>query len=695
MSYHRTVEDIVKRVQAGDFKSLDSLAPEARSLIQDILHEIQTKGRSPTLDALWEEDYEVRPVSIDTFLEDDYFLGKIGVDIFPKWRYELAEVCDPKKEICEWVIRGCVGAGKTTCAVIALLHRIHILCCMKDPQRFYHLMEGSPIVFGLFNIFKYLAMDTSYKYFTNWVKMSPFFQDTMRKAYENERTIPGWLQRLNRMYGIGNEELANSYMRFPKGITLALGSNAIHALGQNLYGGLLDEADMSKNRSIRFDEKTKVEELYGQAKSRLDSRFLQAGGTNPGILVLVSQVQDQESFLSKHVEKVSADPRTYISSFAIWEIKDHLFPPNEPRFQVVVGNRQIRSFIVEGDRHIPDGVTIIDVPESLRPRFEYSLDDAIRDQAGIPTFGANLFLPRRDKLFECYHTAIPREHPFTADTIELSIEAADPVRIEHFFNKEACMHQYDKTTGAWRPRWYPGIDRAVHVDLAKNKDCAGISMGCIGDVKRVQRFDDDGRPYAEMDYIIFIDFALRVAAAKGSEIDFSKIRAFVYYLRSIGFPIRYVSYDGYQSVDSQQFFKKTGYDVKELSVDKKPVPYNYLRSTIYEIRLDMYEYEPFTSEVTKLQDKTLEKAKPPIDHPPGGAKDVSDGICGVVTRLVEVKETIKPVASDAALEERARGMQSRPDPVEQIKNQEWLIKGVEQKNPLEDIFTKAHSKYGR
>jgi hypothetical protein len=691
--YHRTVADLVARVQAGDFKVLEGLSADARQLIHEIMYEIQTKGHSITLDALWEEDFEVHPVNIDTFLEDDYFLGKIGVDIYPRWRDELSEVCDPKKEICEWVIRGCVGAGKTTVAVIALLHRIHVLCCMKNPQRFYKLMEGSPIVFGLFNIFKYLAMDTSYKYFTNWVKLSPFFQETMRKAYQDERTIPGWLQRLNRMYGIGNEELANSYMRFPKGITLALGSNAIHALGQNLYGGLLDEADMSRNRSIRFDEKTKVEELYGQAKSRLDSRFLQIGGVNPGILVLVSQVQDVESFLSKHVDKVAADPRTHISSFAIWEIKEHLFPKEEPRFKVVVGNRQIRSFIIDGSRSVPDGVTIIDVPESLRPRFEYSLDDAIRDQAGIPTFGSNLFLPRRDKLYECYKTATPREHPFSVDTIELSIESGDPVRIEHFFRKESCMHQFDKVTGAWKPRWYPGIDRAVHVDLAKNKDCAGMSMGCMGEVRRVHRFDDDGRPYAEMDYSVFIDFALRIAAVKGSEIDFSKIRAFIFYLTAIGFPIRYVSYDGYQSVDSQQFFKKAGYDVKELSVDKKAVPYHYLRSTIYEGRLDMYEYEPFTSDVTKLQDKTLEKAKPPIDHPPGGSKDVSDGVCGVITRLVEVKEEIKPVASDAALEIRARDIQGKPDPVEKIKDQEWLIRGIEPKNPLEDIFKKAQNKY--
>lgn len=698
---HRTVAAIVNQIESGRFEVLEQLAPEERRLIETILHELRTHGRSKILNALWESDFETKPVTIDQFLEDEYYLAKVGANIYPKWREELRVVCNPKNEINEWVIRGAVGAGKTTIAVIALLHRIHFLCCLKNPQKYYHLGEGSPIVFGLFNIFKYLAQDTSYKYFTNWVKLSPFFQDVMRRAYADERTIPGWLQRLNRMYGITNDELANSYMRFPKGITLALGSNAIHALGQNLYGGLLDEADMSKNRSIRDDEKTKVEELYGQAKSRLDSRFLQIGGVNPGLLILVSQVQEADSFLSKHVAKVEKDQRTCISGYAIWEIKAYkdeklntwhpLFPPEEPRFQVVVGTRNYRSFIVDPDsgREIPSGARVIDVPESLRPRFEYSVDDAIRDQAGIPTYGANLFLPRRDKLFECYTLAAYREHPFTTDTVELSIEVADQSTIADYFLKDKCMYQYDKATGRWKPKWFAGVDRAIHIDLARNGDCAGMSMGCIGDIKRVQRFDADGRPYWEQDYITFIDFALQIRAMQGSEIDFSKIRQFIFYLQALGFPIRWISLDGWQSVDTQQQMKKAGFDVKELSVDKKATPYNYLRSTIYEGRLDMYEYEPLTDELTKLQDKTIEKAKPPIDHPPKGSKDVSDSVCGVVTRLSEVKEELQPSSAvEDRLAERSRLHGREPGWKEKLRDPSWIVQKDEhqKENPLESLF---------
>jgi hypothetical protein len=698
----KTVAEIAARVCKGDTTDIEALPDEEQRVMRQVIHELSTDGKSKTLEALWEEDFEQRPVTIDQFLDDEYYLGRVGADIFPKWRDELRVICDPKREIYEWIIRGAVGTGKTTIAVLALLHRIQYLCCLRNPQKFYHLAEGSPIVFGLFNIFKYLAQDTSYKYFTNWIKISPFFQDVLRRAYTDERTLPSWLQRLNRMYGIQNDDLANSYMRFPKGITLALGSNAIHALGQNLYGGLLDEADMSKNKSIRADEKGKVEELYGQAKSRLDSRFIQRGGVNPGILILVSQVQEADSFLSRHVEKVSGDKRTRVSAFAIWEIKaqrnEHtgewvkLFPDDEPRFKVVIGSRNFRSFIVrERSQKIPEGAHVIEVPESLRPRFEYSVDDGIRDQAGVPTYGANLFMPRRDKLFECYEKAVGRVHPFTTDTIELSIETDDTMSIADHFLKEECMDQRDKVTGTWIPRWFSGVDRAVHVDLALTGDCAGLAMGCIGDIKKVQRFDADGRPYWEQDYTIFYDFALQIKAMQGSEIDFSKIRQFIFYLASIGFPIRWFSCDGWQSVDTQQAMKKAGFDVKLLSMDKKPIPYNYLKSTIYEVRFDMYEYEPLTEELTKLQDRTILKAKPPIDHPPRGSKDISDAVGGVAARLAEVKGMLERAPSAAEIKKRAYARQRvNKDPVASMKNRKWLVQQKDRKNAqrrqMADLF---------
>lgn len=671
--------------------SLEFLPREERKVVEEVLREIHSEGTSRTLEALWSEDFERKPVSIDQFLDDDYFMGQVGRSIYTKWRAELKIVHDSTNEIGEWILRGCIGAGKTTVAVLSLLYKIYFLTCLKNPQTYYGLAVKSPIVFGLFNIFKYLAKDTSYQYLTSWTKLSPYFQDIMRKAYANERTVPGWLKRLNRMYGINEQDMAASYMQFPNNITVALGSQAIHALGQNIFGGLLDEADMGKAKSMTDDERSQVADMYGQVRSRMDSRFMQEGGTNPGILLLVSQVRGHDSFLERHVRKVQQDPHTRVTAFSLWEIKAHLFE-KQSYFKVVVGDQRVRSYIptLEQCQALGPELRIIDVPEALRARFEYDIEEAIRDLAGIPTYGVDLFLTRRDKLFDCYTQSAYRDHPFTTDEIELSIETDDTSSIIDIFTKSSCMHQYDKATGAWRPKWFPGVDRAVHVDLAQSKDCAGIAMGCIGAVKTVTRFDADERTYRTTDYGMFVDFALRVRAAHGSEIDFSKIRAFIFYLQHIGYPVRYISYDGWQSVDSLQIMHKAGFDVKTLSVDKKPTQYHYLRSTIMEGRLDMYDFQPLTDELTRLQDHTLDGSRPAINHPPKGSKDISDAICGVVARLLELKQALSPDVDENEIKKRGELYRNKEleDPYERFEDPTWLVgdKVLSNKHPLDAIF---------
>jgi len=630
---NKSVSDILSRLKQGDESALEELPQEERKVIQTILGEVSKRGASRTLEALWSLDYDRRPVSIDEFLDNDFYLGKVGRSIFPGWRNELRKTFDPQKHTSEWIMRGSIGSGKTSIAVISLLYKIHQLILLKNPQRYYGLIDKSPIVFGLFNIWKYLAKSTAYQYIREWTQLSRFFMEFQDKG--------------------DAEFLKTGYIKFPKSITIALGASAIHALGQNIFGGLLDEADLGRDKSVSDEEVSQVADSYGQVRARMDSRFLQKGGSNPGILLLVSQVRGKDSFLEKHVVKMQSDPNTRITSFSLWEIKSHLF--GRERFKVVVGDQRSKSYIIDESvtDKVREGLQIINVPEELRSRFEYDLDAAIRDLAGVPTYGSNLFLTRRDKLFECYDLATPRSHPFTTDTVLLSIESKDETSIVDSFRKELCMRQFDKSTGAWTPKWYPGVDRAIHVDLSKNKDATGIAMGCIGDIKEVIRYDQDERPYRTRDYSIFIDFVLQIKAVRGSEIDFSKIRNFIFYLHALGFPVKFVSYDGWQSIDSLQQSKKAGYDVKQISVDRKPDRYNYLKNTIYENRLDIYEYTIFTDEITKLQDHSLEpRIKPSIDHPMDGSKDTSDAVTGVASRLLEEKGLLHGVQPNTILDQK-------------------------------------------
>jgi hypothetical protein len=795
---------IIAGLRRGDYSVLTDLPMDEQAAIVAIMKEMDSNGTSSLLSRMRSEDYEETPVDIETFIDSSLYLGKIGMDIYPIWRDELGKLFAKDSIISEVVVRGCVGSGKSTFAVIALLYKLYQIYCLHDPQRYFGLMEGSPIVVGFFNVFKYLARSTAFKLCMNWMKVSPFFRDI--------------LPRKNR-----GDEFKQEYMELPKNVTIALGSSAIHALSQNLligvcftgstkvwltdgsnptleelserdldhdpayvysidvandkrvvhgkvksarltrhksfvvnvllsnffvetctpdhlwmlrdgsykraidlvYGDELmqlgkrikhnhnllrvgsvevsykpedvycltvegynncalyseafvhncDEADFSDKNSVVASDKKQIEDLYTQAKTRMLTRFMQSGGVNPGLLFLISQVRDTEAFLQDHVERIKDDPTATVISYSLWEAKEKLFR-DEQRFKVAVGNKSIRSFIID-DKPLPQDLQIVDVPVSLRPRFEYDIDEAIRDLAGVPTYGYRLFFPRRDRIFDCYKHCTKREHPFNCNVVELSLE--DDVQIADHFLKDKCLRRI--TYNKYQPIHYSSSPRVVHIDLAKNGDMAGMACGCLGEIRRTQRFDPDGRPYETKDHSTFIDFAIELKARHGSEIDFSKVRAFVFFLRDIGFPIKYITVDQYQSVDSQQTFKKEGFNVEQLSVDKTVDPYKCLKATVMGLLLDMYEFDTFTSELSKLQDYSdIKTHKPPIDHPKKGKKDLCDSVCGVVFKLAKEKINIVNTADfDVKILEVATVD-------DDIKTDAWLKKVDRPVNPLEELF---------
>jgi len=644
---------------------------EELNAILKILKEFEATGTSPTLDAIWGADFEERPVSIDEFVENDYYLGKIGKNLYPAWRQDLAEVCNPLSGKVEWILTGSIGSGKTYVALIALLYKVYYALCLKNPQRFFGLGDGSPIIFGLFNIFKYLVHATSYQYLITWLRdMSPYFK-SLRIIDEKRR----------------RKESDKQVLELPKGLGWAFGAQALHALGHNIFAGLLDEMEFGKQKSMTSTERSQIEDLYYNTRRRLDSRFLQGGGTNPGLLCLVSSARESEQFLAKHIGEHRDDPTTYVSSYALYEAKAHQFKDSDT-FTVVVGDKLHRSYILDDEAEAQDprpGAAIIEVPVEFLSAYRNNLDECIRDISGVTTYGKRLFLPRRDVLLKGIESSTPRVHPFSKEEVVLSLE--DDVSIEDFFLKDEVIEVFDLSNNLYRPRFYPFADRFIHVDLAKNRDCAGLAMSCISETKSIKRYSSEGLLTNAKDYVFFIDMMLRIRAAAGSEIDFAKIRRFVFFLLyTCKFPIKGITYDSYQSTDSIQIFKKEHIVAKELSVDRKPGPYRTLRSVIMESRFDSYYYEPFVNEITLLEDHSGTTHKPLIDHPHDGSKDISDAVAGAVNGAL-IHKGVQITGTDAdAIRERAeaytKAMETSPSP----RDGNWVKGDYKKRNPLEDLF---------
>ena len=129
-----------------------------------------------------------------------------------------------------------------------------------------------------------------------------------------------------------------------------------------------------------------------------------------------------------------------------------------------------------------------------------------------------------------------------------------------------------------------------------------------------------------------IDFVERISVSEGeSEINISEIRNRIYELKAMGYNISLVTLDGFQSKDTLQILKKKNIKADYLSVDKTIDPYNILKASIYEQRIDIPYYEPLDKELVKLE--LVRGVK--VDHPIGGSKDCADAVAGVVYNIFE------------------------------------------------------------
>ncbi len=613
---HKTlVARIIQEAGHSDRDYFNSLSDHEAKFVLNILREFGDKGYSPLYDTLWEIDFTEKPVSIKKFISDVDYMGKLGKTIYPTWHEELETVCGENSKILEWIISGSIGIGKTTIANVAQAYKAYRLMCLRNPQEYYEMMEEGVSTIGIafFNITIELAYKITYSKFQGVMQSSPWF---------NQRITP------NRN---------DSFVELTNGIGIILGSRATHALGADSVGGLMDETDFSTS----VDNK-QVKEAYNALDKRIGSRYSKfIYREAPGLMTLISStVQDEGSFLNLRMKNAERHPDTvHISRFPHWKVK----PSDEEvksYFYIFLGdNLNMPKILTKEECSAYQEEAIIEVPDIrfYRDKFEDDLDQTILDYAGV-RMGTrqNLFLRNVDKLKECL---INRQmgHPFLSETIYVTIHNSE--NIQSAFKKDLFIKHYPGLN-KFAPIINPGVGRFIHVDLAQKEDAAGISMvHCSGHIERDIPVDS-GRVHRYRLPTFYLDFALEIKSQKGSEIDFDKIRDFIFYLNAIGVKIEGVSFDGFQSVDSLQLLKKSGiFDEKrivKISVEG-PEPYASFRNLIMEVRLSLYNNSVLINQIPKLlRDPDTGR----VDHPKGGDKDITDSIVGALEHCQRYHTTI-------------------------------------------------------
>ena len=169
--------------------------------------------------------------------------------------------------------------------------------------------------------------------------------------------------------------------------------------------------------------------------------------------------------------------------------------------------------------------------------------------------------------------------------------------------------------------------RFVHIDLGATRDACGIAMA-HKPVPGCPYFGDPAsNPRARR---IVVDICLQLVPARQhemqGEISFDRVRQFIYDWNDRGFNIKggQVSYDGWQSLDSQQQLRRNGFRTAEFSLDRDTEGHDTLQELVNTDSLSFYRYEPLIREGKQL---TLVRGRR-VDHPKGGSKDVIDALAG-------------------------------------------------------------------
>jgi hypothetical protein len=550
--------------------------------------------------------FEQRPATIVEFLGEDYLniearvrpgLKKVLIDIF-------GETVDGKtiSRVRRAMVTGGIGIGKTTFASIALPYMVHWVSCLKDPQDFFNLLPGSRIAF--------MEMSTS-----EGQAKEVMFGD-IKARIENSRWFVNNCQF--------DPDFKNQ-LRFPKNIWVLPGNSAETTFeGYNILAGILDEGDSHKVTQ----QKDYAEAGYDTIHSRIDSRFTDPEtGDHKGLLIVIGQMKKANGFMAKKKAELEKDERASVTVMTIWESLGW------DKFTNPDGTRQSFFYDTVRKQILPDGIAklienrnLMEVPTSYRKSFENNPEKALRDLAGIPPLTADPFISLVDRIDEA-----------TAAWVEMYGETS-PVT-------ESCTAP--TFIKGWRAS--NSLPRAAHLDLAYSADGDALGLA-MGHVPEVVEIDGERKP------VIVFDFLLRMKAAPGTEIMLADIRRLIYMLKDdLGFRLKMVTMDGFQSTDTRQQLVKRRFEVEYVSVDKQLLPYHDLREAIYERRIKFPKYvtqvnpgDGTTLEIARKELTELTDNGKKVDHPAKGSKDVTDAMAGVVYTLMSDKRYKRGVRSTSS-----------------------------------------------
>lgn len=396
-----------------------------------------------------------------------------------------------------------------------------------------------------------------------------------------------------------------------------------------------DEVNFSGMGNSVEKNKIKLSKMIAQIDARMISRFGK-GAFLPTLNIIISSKDTDQSFLDSYIntKQENESQTTLIIDEPQWVVRNDKGTPGDPgSFYVAIGNKFLAhellplnadEELVESYRSKGYSMLLVPPAKGFREAFETNLDQALMDMAGLSSASATKYISG----VRLNQTKVDTyKNPFTKDVITVGNAEDDYTQYANFFDlSRVSAHDIS------RPLF-------IHLDMSVSGDKTGIAGVWITGKRPTVDGDDSSR---SLNYKLA--FSVSVAARNGYQISFEKTRNFIYWLKERGFAIKNISADTYMSAPVLQELQSAGFKTNILSVDritssesldkngrviKQCIPYAFLKTTIYERHIEIYQKcDLLTEELIGLE----RKADGHIDHTKEGvnSKDQADAVCGAL-----------------------------------------------------------------
>lgn len=557
------------------------------------------------------ETLEQPPVGIEEFLDSEYFMGATDLQLWPKVRETIIEINKDwwkggKEAYTEAVLMGSTGSGKSEISKVTTAYHLHILGCMKEPQKFWGLPTATSIVFVIQAAKPHVTRKVVYMPLRKYIEQMPWFQRHMQP-----------------------NKLVESEMYFEKQNIRVVpgGTDADAVLGEAIIGGVLDEVNfmnvVRQSKKAGIVQNTGRAGTYDQAKNTYDTvtrrkkgRFL-SKGPNVGIVMVASSTRYKGDFTDKRKEFIE---RESIRTSYIYDLPQYEVWPQDRYsgeiFRVHIANDAADDIRILEPGEKALGGSVIEVPIEYEDDFKSDPSGSLRDVCGISVTSLNPFFRVRHKIADAVGLGAEAglESFLINDNVSLAASGMPVVRHGHY-----CEN--------------PSKPRYVHIDLSTTGDRCGVAM------IRYDGMSDQHRASGEIEHLpkATVEMALTITPDHGHEIDIAEVRTWVRNLITVyGYPVKAVSYDGWGSIESRQQWKKWGMRSGLVSVDRTSVPYKHFRDALYDGRLVLLNQPVLLQE---LYDLEYDEKKDKVDHPQHSSKDCADACCGAFLTMLKRTST--------------------------------------------------------